>query len=532
MKKILVLFSILICVSVYGQEFSYKEKKELKGYADYIMDSKFSPYRNYFALTVGDNSIEIYDKDWNKIFSHQGNPKSVGGHLSFSPDEKYLAYAKYKSDNDIAIIRLEDRKVIQVLNGHSRHITKLEFSHNGNYLASSSSDETVCIWKWDGDQMILQQKLNYDESVNGVSFNYNDEYLLIGGYDKKIYVYKHLVEKYELSDTVPNLKYWLYDVCFHPFKNEFVVSSQYEVRRYDLRKGKIDFKDSLKIRVNSSINYNSTGEYLVFGNTSDLVILKMTSTEIQEFESIYRHSDYVFGGTFSDDGLFLTSFSSDKSVIVWELTGVKPSRKSLITDYMDGELTSAHKMILTSEVIENILEKLDKNLTLPRDEFETTIQYSDRREKLKAEVLAQLQNYTEKYFDVKSKAGGKVEIPIERLIGYNADLQIYKVRFLETDAGIKIPIDEAKLLKKNWSKAYLQASKSKNNDGISYKYSAFELVHPVSKKVYSVTPVENPFHIVKKGRSVDVKQSRSEDKKVTEVKKTAGMKGCWELIEH
>ncbi|MCK5028830.1 MAG: caspase family protein [Bacteroidales bacterium] len=522
MKNLLTILLILALTPVYSQEFTYKEKKELKGYPDYIMDSKFSPFRNYFALTIGNNTVEIYDDNWKKIFSHQGNPESVGGHISFSPDEKYLAYAKYKSDNDIAIIRLEDKKVVQVLNGHSYNINKLEFSHNGKYLASASSDETICIWSWKGDQMELFQKFIYEDAVMGISFNYNDEYLIVGGYDRMVSVYKYSNDKYLLSDTIPGLKYWQYDVCFHPSKNEFVSSSQYQLRRYNIINNKVLFQDSLKIRVNRTIRYNSTGEYLVFGKNSDLVIAKISPDEITEFEHIYRHADHVFGGTFSDDGLFLTSFSSDKSSIVWEITGVKPSRKSLITDYMDGELTSAQKMILTAEVIENILGKIDKKLTAPRDEFETTIQYTDRREKLKSEVLSRLQYNTEKHFGVKSGASGKVKIPIERLIGYNADLEIYKIRFMESDAGVKIPIADAKAFKNNWTKAYLQATKTKNKDSNSYEYSSFELVISASKKAFEVTPIENPFHIVKKRRNVSVQADRSESNNAKTEKSVTG----------
>lgn len=522
MKKILILLFILFYLSGLTQDFTYKEKKELKGYPDYIMDCKFSPFRNYFAITIGNNSVEIYDKNWKKIFSHQGNPKSVGGHLAFSPDEKYLAYAKYKSDNDIAIIRLEDQKVMQVLNGHSYNINQIEFSHDGRFLASASSDKTVCVWKWQDDQLVLHQNFTYDDAVMGVSFNYNDNYLLTGGYSKMIYLYKFDDHKFSLCDTVPSLKYWLYDVAFHPSKNEFVTSSQYEVRRYAIKNDKMNFKDSLKIRVNRTLKYNSTGEYLAFGKNQDLVILKLTEEEMTEFESIYRHSDYVFGGSFSDDGLFLTSFSSDKSAIVWELTGVKPSRKSLITDYMDGELTSAQKIILTSEVIEDILKKLDKKLTAPRDEFETTVQYRDRRGELKSEVLNLLQYHTEKYYKLKSRAGGKVAIPIERIIGYNADLQIYKIRFLETDAGVKIPIEQAKSFKEHWKKAVLTATKQKSDDGISYEYSKFELIHPLSKKTYEVTPIENPFHIIKKSRNIILQSERSENSTTQKASKANG----------
>ena len=509
MKNLLIVLLSIFYIQVFSQEFTYKEKKELKGYADYILDSKFSPFRNYFALTVGNNSIEIYDDNWKKIFSHQGNPKSVGGHISFSPDEKYLAYAKYKSDNDIAIIRLEDKKVVQVLNGHSYNINQLEFSHNGKYLASASSDKTVCIWSWKDDQLELYQKFTFEDAMMGVSFNYNDTYFVVGGYDRMISVYKYENDKYSLSDTIP-VKYWQHDVCFHPSKNEFVSSSQYELRRYNLGNDKAEFKDSIKVRVNRTVKYNSTGEYLVFGKNQDLVIAKITPEEIIEFEHIYRHSDHVFGGTFSDDGLFLTSFSSDKSAIVWEITGVKPSRKSLITNYMDGELTSAQKIILTAEVIEDILSKLNKKLTAPRDEFETTIQYTERREKLKSEVLAQLQYNTEKHFGVKSSAGGKVRIPIERIIGYNADLEIYKIRFMESDAGVKIPVEDAKSFKSNWKSAYLKATKSKNKDDNSFEYSDFELILSSGKKAFPVTPVENPFHIIKKRRNAYVQPDRSE----------------------
>jgi WD40 repeat protein len=492
-----------------SQEFTYKEKKELKGFADYIMDSKFSPFRNYFAITVGNNTIEIYDKDWKKIFTHQGNPKSVGGHLAFSPDEKYLAYAKYKSDNDIAIIRLKDQKVIQVLNGHAHNINKLEFSHDGKFLISTSSDESMNIWNWENDQMVLSQKIEYEDAVMGASFSFDDKYIVVGGYDKMIYLYEKKINTYQLFDTIPGIQYWIYDVAFHPTKNEFISSSQYEVRRYRFGNKKFNFNDSLKIRVNRTLRYNSTGDFVVFGKTHDLVILKMEDQQMLEFENIYRHGDYVFGGDFSDDGLFLASFSSDKSSIIWELTGVNPSNKSLVTNYMDGELTSAQKIILTSDVINNILNKLDSKLTSSRDEFETTIQYNNRRSNLKSNVLNQLQYYTEEHFDIKNKSN-VVHIPIERIVGYNADLEIYKIRFLETDAGVKIPINDAKLFKKNWSRSVVVAEKKLSKDGISYEYKNFQLLNAGNKKTFNVMPVENPFHIIKKSRNTNVQSGRSE----------------------
>jgi hypothetical protein len=512
MKHIFLVLYIIGVINnfVYSQDFSYKEKKELKGYPEYILDAKFSPFRNYFALTIGNNTIEIYNKDWKKVFEHQGNPKSVGGYISFSPDEKYIAYAKYKSDNDIAIIRLEDRKVIQILNGHAQNINKLEFSHNGKFLASSSHDYTVCLWKWDNDQMILHQRFTYSDGINGVSFSYTDEFLATGGYNKIVNFYRFADGKYHLVDSTSNLKYSINDVCFHPWRNELIVSSSYNIKRFAHEKSKFNLKDSLNTGSNNKINFNSTGDYLVVGYYTNVKIIKVETNRMFEFDHIYRHSDHVFGGSFSDDGVFLTTFSTDKSCIIWELSGIEPSRKSYIIDYMEGELTMAHKIVLTSDVIENILNKLDKKLIAPRDEFETSIQYSDRRERLKSEVLAQLQTFTEKHYQVKLKSGIKVIIPIERIIGYNADLGIYKIRFMETDAGVSLPVNDAKLFKDNWQSAYIEADKNKSNDGIYYEYSNFQLIHPSNKKSFSVVPVENPFHISKKSRAVTQEKGRSD----------------------
>jgi hypothetical protein len=176
---------------------------------------------------------------------------------------------------------------------------------------------------------------------------------------------------------------------------------------------------------------------------------------------------------------------------------------------MDGELTSAQKIILTADVINNILNKLDYKLTAPRDEFETTIQYNDRRAKLKSNVLNELQNFTEKHLNIKKKSS-VVEIPIDRIVGYNADLGIYKIRFLETDAGVKIPIEDAKLFKKNWKNSVVVAEKKQSKDGVSFEYKNFKLVTPVSKNRFDVTLVENPFHIIKKTRNTNAQSDRYE----------------------
>ena len=512
MKQIIIYLMLFSFISTDAQDFSYKEKKELKNYPDYIMQARFSPYRNYFALTVGDNSIEVYDKNWTKIFSYQGDPKSVGGHISFSPNEKYLAYAKYKSNNDIAIIDLENLKVVQTLKGHYGHINDVEWNHRGDMVVSCGQDDKIRIWKFDGNEFKLLQVLEHHENtVSGISFSFDDTYLASSGNDSKLLIYEWKNKKYELVQNVGFFKGYLDDVLFHPQKYRLLLAGYEGTYIIDYQKDKFYKADSLDefSRINNYIEYSPTGDYFFHGNRNRGRVWKEKGNSYELTESIYRHSDYVFGGSFSDDGKFLCSYGSDKEVIIWEISGVSPSNLSLLVDYLGWDPTLAQKRVLTPENTAEILSRLDKGLTKERDEFETTAEYNNRRSFLSAQVLYNLQSLCESSFQLKpGRSENELLIPLDELIGYNADLQIYKLRFMETEAGVRIPVDAAKNLKQNWKKATISVTRKKASNKINYEYSDFELVHPVDKKSYKLNPVQNPFSPHEAERSTGVRSEQ------------------------
>jgi hypothetical protein len=498
------------------QDFSYKEKKELKSYNDYILQAGFSPFRNYFALTVGDNTIEVFDKNWNKIYTHKGNPDSRAGMFSFSPNEKFLAFSKYKSNNDVAIIDLEDKKVVQVLTGHKYNVTDITYSNSGKLLATSNQDYTIRVWKLKDGVFILSQVLSdHENSVRGISFSYDDNYLASCGNDYKVIIRELKGDKYEYLQEFSDFKGYVRDVAFHPSRNELIVAKDDNVRIL----GKSGNKFTQKIAypdfdIETKIEYSPNGKYVAFGYGSRLKIFENTKNGLEETETIYRHNDHVFGGTFSLDGKFLVSYSSDKSVIIWEVTGVNPSGKSQIVAYLGDDLSSVQKEILTPSIISEILGKLSKSQTNPRDEFETTAEYVQRRKELSGTVLYELQKRIEANYNVKydSKAG-TIKIPVQGLVGYNADLEMYKIRFLETTAGIKIPIPDAKEFKKSWKKYSITAVKKIRKDGLCYEYSDFRLIIPNATKTFKVVPSENPFHLKVYGS-----RSKSEGLALTKLK--------------
>lgn len=505
MKHIILAFSVFLFfgLSVFAQEMGLKENKEFTDLGEYVRQAEFSPFRNYFAYTLGNNTLRIFNRNWEKLLEHQGDPKSVGGVFAFSPDEKYMAYGRFKGNNDIAIIRLSDQKIVQVLDRHTYYISHLKFSHDGNYLASTSTDKAMIIWKRDGDEFVYQQTVEgFHYFVNESSFSYDDKYL-VGGDDRGIIkIMKKEGGEYQLFQEMQYRKHSVESVVFHPKKNEFITGSLYGLRRYKLLRNQFVLTDSLDKNANISypMSFSPGGHYLAIPNYKDVRIFAVGNDSLVQADAIFRHYDDLFGVTFSEDGKFLVTFGADQKIIIWEINNIQPSDKALVSSWLIGDLSVAQRRSLTPGVTKKIISSTDAAMIAPRDEFEKTVDYNVRMENLSDHTLKILQSEMEKLYNASS-SGNLIKIPLQALVGYNADREIYKIRFMESEAGVQIPIPAAKQLKKDWEKAFVEAEKKQESDKASYTYKNFFLLMPGSSKEFPVIPLENPFHQLDKSKS-------------------------------
>ncbi len=510
MKKVL-LYTVFVMAPllVHGQDFSYMEKRTFKELNANIFDAKFSPFRNYFAITFSDNRIEVYDRNWRKVYESQGDPESYAGTLSFSPDEEYLAFSKYKSTEDIAVLRLSDLNITDVLTGHTSYITDLAYNHDGSILSSVCYDNTVRLWHRAGNTYkVFQEFDDHTSAVRSVSFSYDDRMIATCADENRILIYVLRGDRYRLSDSIKPSRGYQDQVLFHPKDDRLVTLNGDYIRIWEKKDGHYEKTDSIKGYFrDGGFSFSPNGEYLAGPNGRDVRIWKEENGRFVELEGIYRHKEDVFNVDFSEDGQFLISTGADKSAFIWEVTNVKPSIRSTIAGFLHNNLTTAQKHILKTETLLEIDEKIDPALALPKDEFETTEQYNARRKKLAETTLALLQDYIEQSYNVRAVRDGNVHIPIQELVGYNADKQIYKIKFLETEAGVEIPIEPARQLKRSWNKAYIRAWKYKDKTAIAADYSDFKLMHPNGSS-YPLTPLENPFHLKKKSGIVDSRTTR------------------------
>ncbi|MEN8158023.1 MAG: WD40 repeat domain-containing protein, partial [Bacteroidota bacterium] len=450
-----VFFALITTCFVPAQEMGLKESKEFSNLGDYVKQAGFSPYRNFFAFTIGDNTLRVYDRDWEQVFGHQGNPKALGGVFAFSPDEKQMAYGRYKGFNDIAIIRLADMKVTQVLSRHTNYINHLEFSNDGNLLVSTSTDKQAIIWEMKQEKFTPVNTFDeFESTLYESSFSSDDRFLVTGDARGHVLVLERTNRGYERFQKFQYRKYGVHSVTFRPGSYEFVTGSRYGLRRYRLVNEEFVLTDSVKkgAAVEFPVHFSPDGQFLAIGNHHTAVIFNVGEDSIHPIDFVYRHMDNVFGATFSDDGRFFVTFGNDQQVIIWEIDHVKPSDRSMVVSWLKGDLSLAQRRALDPSTVLGILAAADSDLTLPMDEFETSSEYSARQERLADRTLAMLQQEMEKQYGARSRSGG-VEIPLQALIRYNADLKIYKIRFMETEAGVEIPVAEAKKLKTKWKEA-------------------------------------------------------------------------------
>ena len=72
------------------QEFKIKEIKEIDTFREHVREIKFSPFGMYIAVTSGDNTVSLYNHEYQLLWSSQGDPKNYGGIVHFLPMKSTL----------------------------------------------------------------------------------------------------------------------------------------------------------------------------------------------------------------------------------------------------------------------------------------------------------------------------------------------------------------------------------------------------------------------------------------------------------
>jgi WD40 repeat protein len=339
-------------------------------YLAYLQTVGFVPSGDTIIVGCLDGRIAILD-------AATGEEKGIlqGGaekfdSLVYRPDGNYI----FSATREISMWDLTEGRMVKTFTGHTSGVTHLACSADGNYLVSSSSEETIA---WDikigvmlgsieatGFPRFSPDRLRYSsmanariehvDSVASLAFSPSGEYIASGlnnGYlelsDRSmadpVYYALHSTMIRGLTFS-PDGKYLaaasddgvITILNIEDIKNAYVykvfpipVTTQYKLRSRIYR---MDPPDNTAFVI-WSIAFSPDGNYLISGS-EDGIIRKYDIYSGRKVNEIKSHIRDVTSLAYSPDGKYIISGSGDMTVKIWNAETLKLRHSFDVEDYV------------------------------------------------------------------------------------------------------------------------------------------------------------------------------------------------------
>ena len=342
-KKVLVFTGILFAIIsflTYEQLFSKSEQvdstifqlqKVISAHTSDVWTVKFSPDGTLLASGSVDSTVKVHDKNGALIYTLK-HPIGVTA-LTFSPNGTLLATCAY--DAKIRLWTLPEGKLIKELSGHEGTAWSLDFSLDGKTLASSGEDKTIKVWDVESGKLV-QTLTGHSLNIWDVKFSPDGSKIASGSYDKTIKIWDSKSGK--LLNTLTGHSEAIVSLAFSS-DNKMLVSTSDDktIKLWDTTTWKLirtmevpehaqasDFSPDGKRLLTGGRDKPALGEFLqnFFGDSEFNKGVTMRLWDVQTGKLLQTFSEQandVNDVTYSSDGNWIASGSSDKTVALWKL---------------------------------------------------------------------------------------------------------------------------------------------------------------------------------------------------------------------
>ena len=219
----------------------------------------------------------------------------------------------------------------QRLYGHKSSVYALEYSPDGQSLASGGFDKNVLLWNCSGEELGygIGQYCNYNvlsghkNAVLDLKWSNDSESLVTASADKMLMVWDCIeairVRKLQGHDGVVNAV----DLCQKSIHNICSASDDCTVRLWDARQKKSSCTIDHEYQV-TSVAYAKDGSHIFTGGIDNIVrawdVRQINAGPIHEPSYVMKgHTDTITCLSVSPDGAYLLSNSMDGTLKTWDI---------------------------------------------------------------------------------------------------------------------------------------------------------------------------------------------------------------------
>lgn len=221
---------------------------------------------------------------------------------------------------------LHSQTIKQKLTEHTRKVESVCYSNNGKILATGSWDGNILIYTIDstGNYIVNKTLSGHLGAVTNLWFYKNNRYLVSCSKDFSVKIWN--IDTPELVKTF-NQHLEVVSAAFLDPSGKTLITASYDgnIKTTNL----IDAKKNKTIKVGLPI-YDlvlSRDNKFYYAAVKGGIIKKIETGSTKTVADITGHLDDINSLDLSPDGKFLASGSSDKTIIIWDLSTLKESKK-------------------------------------------------------------------------------------------------------------------------------------------------------------------------------------------------------------